>query len=70
MLYQACLFGAMILGVELPMTLECHNKEAVDLANELNVDGHTHHVGVRHNLLHKLKEQGILITKLISGAEK
>ena len=55
------------LLVELPMILGVDNQGTFDLANNWSADGRTRHVDVRQNFLRKLKEDGILIVKWISG---
>ena len=53
--------------MELPITLEVANQEAVRLVNNWSACGRTHHVDVRQNFLCKLKEVGIFIVKWIPG---
>ena len=47
------------------MILEMDNKEAVDLANNWSVGGHTRHENVWNFFLHKLKDEGLLTIKHI-----
>ena len=51
------------------MVLEMDNSGAVDIANSWSVSGRTKHVDVRNNFLCKLKDQGLLVIKHISGNE-
>ena len=53
--------------MKLPMILEIDDQGAVDLANNWSAGGRTRHVDVRQNFLLKLKYDGILIVKWISG---
>lgn len=40
--------------------LSMDNKGAIDLTNNWSVGGRTRHMGVRHNFLRELKEQGLI----------
>jgi hypothetical protein len=51
------------------MILEIDNKGAVDLANNWSVGGRTCHIEVRQYFLQKLKEEGLIHTKWLSGAK-
>ena len=52
------------------MTLEIENQGEIDLANHWIAGECTRHVNVRHNVLRKLKEDGILLVKRIPGPTK
>ena len=55
------------LKVKLPMRLLVDNKGAVDLANNWSISGRTRHMEVRQYFLRDMKDEGIIITKWISG---
>jgi hypothetical protein len=67
MMYMYQLLALLELKVELSMLLEMDNSGAVDIANRWSVSGRTHHMDVRNYFLHKLKDQGLLTVKHISG---
>ena len=49
------------------MILEMDNKGAYDLTNNWSIGGRTRHVAVQNHFLRQLKEDGLIIVKLING---
>ena len=60
LLFEKRVLESLGLKVETPMILQVYNKGVMDLANNWSVGGRTHHITVRTNFLHELKEQGLL----------
>jgi hypothetical protein len=56
------------LRVKLLMVLEMDNQGAVYPANNWSIEGRTRHIDVQSVFLRELKEAGVLVIKLISGA--
>ena len=69
MLFVMRLLESIGLKVQKPMELFVDNKGAVDLANNWSIGGRTCHMEVRQYFLRDLKDEGIIITKWISGEE-
>ena len=68
-LYIMRLIESIGLQIERPMILEVDNRGAVGLANNWSIGRRTWHVDDRLHFLRELKEQGLLMTKWLSGAE-
>ena len=49
------------------MVLEMDNFDEVDIANSWSMGGRMHHVDVHNYFLHKLKNQGLLVIRHITG---
>ena len=67
MLFVMRLMESIGLKVQKPMELFVDNKGAVDLANNWSIGGRTWHMEVRQYFSRDLKDEGIIITKWISG---
>ena len=67
MLYMYHLLESLKQKVELPMVLEMNNSIAVDIADSWSAGDRPQHVDVQNYLLCKLKDQGLLIIRQISG---
>ena len=67
MLYIYQLMESLELEVEMSMVLEMDNSGTVDIVNSWSVGGRTRHVDVRNYFLRKLKDQGLLVIRHISG---
>ena len=60
---------SMGLQVELPMTIECDNKGAVDLVNGFNVGNGTKHIQVRYLRMREWREDGTFKVRWVSTEE-
>jgi hypothetical protein len=69
MLYTMHIVESIGLKVKKPMILEMDNKGAVGICNNWSVGGRTRHVDVRQYFLRELKEEGIIVTKWLSGKD-
>jgi histone deacetylase 1/2 len=69
MLYTMHIVESIGLKVKKPMILEMDNKGAVGICNNWSVGGRTRHVDVRQYFLRELKEEGIIVTKWLSGED-
>jgi hypothetical protein len=63
MLYVYCLLESLEHEVKLPMVLEMDNSGAVGIANSWSVGDIMHHIDALNYFLHKLNDQGLLVTK-------
>ena len=63
------LIESMEINVELPMSIECDSKGAVDLANGWSVGGNSKHIDIRLHFLRELKENGIVRIEWVSTDE-
>ena len=67
MLFVMRLMESVGLKVKKPMELFVDNKGAVDLANNWSIGGRTRHMEVRQYFLRDLKDEGLILTKWMSG---
>ncbi len=69
MLFVYRLMQTMDMKIDLPMILECDNKEAINLSCNWSVGGRTCHVNVCLYMLQDLNEDKIIQMKWIKGEE-
>jgi pyruvate/2-oxoglutarate dehydrogenase complex dihydrolipoamide dehydrogenase (E3) component len=67
MLHIYRLMESLELEVEFPMVLEMDDSGTVNIANSWSVGGRTCHVDVCNYFPHKLKDQGLIVIRHISG---